>query len=225
MKTTDVSKQRFLFLAILFFLLLPAITFAQTCIAQRYLSSSFATLAGTWATSACILPFVCTAVTTTPVQTAINASQTNNAIKVTGTCAENLSITEATTRIVLDGQGSAALVGAAANSTIAINGSAGITIRNFLSISGGNTGILVNRGAAAVIVSNTIENNNNGIRVEDGATARIGINSGNDTVASPNIIQNNTRNGIFVNRASSAHIVGNTISGNGTAGVSVTKVS
>ena len=65
----------------------------------------------------------------------------------------------------------------------------------------------------AAIIDNTIEDNVRGIQVSEGSSARIGFSSVNDPV-SPNLIQNNDREGIRVQRHASARIVGNTISGN-----------
>lgn len=202
----------------------PALVSAQTCIAQRFANSTATTPITSWATSICVLPLTCT-VTATPVQDAVNATTTANVVKVTGTCSEDVLVREEKARITLDGQGSAALVGDPTTSTIQIRGS-GITIRDFLSISGGSNGILVSQGGTATIINNTIESNSGtGIAVQDGSSARIGFSTGNDTVASPNIIQNNTDHGIRVSRTSGARIIGNTISNNGAVGVLVTRVS
>jgi len=102
----------------------------------------------------------------------------------------------------------------------------GITIKGFVSIRGGSSGIFVNRGGVVIIVDNTIESNSsNGITVGEGGTARIGFLTAFDTVASPNDIHNNGGDGIRVERTSSARIVGNNISNNGDDGIDVRKGS
>jgi parallel beta-helix repeat protein len=168
---------------------------------------------------------------------------------VSGACNENLQIPEQVVNITLDGQGTATINGPdASSSTILVRGD-GITIKNFASVTGGETGITVTRGGAALIDSNVIQNtgtngivvtqsssariiNNtiqgnpqSGIVITDSSSARIGFNMPDDTEASPNIIQNNKENGIIVTRSSSARIVGNTLSGNTENGVLVTRVS
>src|SRR5262245_38813379 len=168
---------------------------------------------------------------------------------VSGACTENVQIPEQVVNITLDGQGTAAINGPnPSDATIVVRGN-GITIRNFASITGGETGITVTRGGTAIIDNNVIQNtgthgivvnqtssaritNNtiqgnpeNGILIGDSSSARIGFNMPDDTEASPNVIQNNKENGIIVTRSSSARIVGNTISGNTENGVLITRVS
>src|SRR4029453_5404930 len=85
---------------------------------------------------------------------------------VSGACNENVLIPEQVVNITLDGQGTATINGPdASNSTINVRGN-GITIRNFASVTGGETGILVTRGGAALIDSNVIQSTGgNGISV------------------------------------------------------------
>ena len=164
---------------------------------------------------------------------------------VSGACNENVLIPEQVVNITLDGQGTATINGPdASSSTINVRGN-GITIRNFASITGGETGIIVTRGGTATIDRNVIQNtgNNgiivslsssariinktiqgnpaNGILISEGSSARIGF----DTEASPNVIQKNGENGIIVTGTSNARIVGNTISGNTENGILVNRVS
>jgi parallel beta-helix repeat protein len=170
-------------------------------------------------------------------------------LSVSGACNENVQIPEQVSNITLEGQGTATINGPDANSaTILVRGD-GITIRNFASISGGETGITVTRGAAALIdnnviqstggngisvvqsssariINNTIQGNpGTGIVVSESSSARIGFNMIDDTQASPNVIQKNGENGIIVTGSSNARIVGNTISSNGDHGVLVNRVS
>jgi parallel beta-helix repeat protein len=170
-------------------------------------------------------------------------------LSVSGACSENVQIPEQVLNITLDGQGTATINGADASSaTILVRGN-GITIRNFASITGGETGITVTRGGAALIdsnviqstggngisvvqsssariINNTIQGNlGTGIVVTESSSARIGFNMTDDTQASPNVIQKNGENGIIVTGSSNARIIGNTISGNTENGVLVNRVS
>ncbi len=168
---------------------------------------------------------------------------------VSGACNENVLIPEQVVNITLDGQGTATINGPDASSpTINVRGN-GITIRNFASITGGETGIIVTRGGTATIdrniiqntgnngiivslsssariINNTIQGNPaNGILISEGSSARIGFVMTDDTEASPNVIQKNGENGIIVTGTSNARIVGNTISGNTENGILVNRVS
>ena len=183
------------------------------------------------------------------ISDALRRLRPGDTLSVSGACNENVQIPEQVVNITLDGQGTATINGPdASSSTINVRGN-GITIRNFASITGGETGIIVTRGGTATIDRNVIQNtgnngiivslsssariiNNtiqgnpaNGILITEGSSARIGFNMPDDTEASPNVIQNNKQDGIVVTRSSSARIVGNTISGNTDNGVLVTRVS
>ncbi len=183
------------------------------------------------------------------LQTAIRATSTpGTTFYVTGTCNENITISEPRERFTLDGGGTATINGLdLTTATIQIL-APGVTIRGF-TILGGNNGIMVYRGGAATIESNTIQNtggigiqvnqngfarivnnmirNNlsNGIVVMENSYARIGFLTGSDTIASPNTIENNGDNGIYVGRSSSARIVGNIIRNNTNDGIQVDRVS
>jgi parallel beta-helix repeat protein len=183
------------------------------------------------------------------VSAALQTLPPGDTLFVSGACNENVVIAEQVVNVILDGQGAATINARDPNDPTINVRSNGITIRNFASITGGETGILVTRGGAATIDSNIIQNTgNNGIVVNltssariinntiqgnpqsaivitDSSSARIGFLATEDTVARPNIIQNNGENGITVTRGSSARIVGNTISGNGDNGVIVTRVA
>jgi parallel beta-helix repeat protein len=179
---------------------------------------------------------------------AIKKLKPGDTLSVTGTCNENLLITEDTFRVVLDGQGKATIQAQDKNiPTVEVRGR-GITIKGF-TVTGGRDGIVVNRGGQgvidgntindtgriglqvtqssfAVIVNNTIQNNRtSGISIGGSSYALIGIKSGLDTTASPNTIQNNGQNGISVSRSSNARITGNTIRNNKFNGVLVTRAS
>jgi parallel beta-helix repeat protein len=183
------------------------------------------------------------------ISEALRRLRPGDTLLVSGACNENVQIPEQVANITLDGQGTATINGPDASSTTILVRGDGITIRNFASITGGETGITVTRGGAALIDSNVIQNtgtngivviqsssariiNNTiqgnpqtGIVISESSSARIGFSMADDTEASPNVIQNNKENGIVVTRSSSARIVGNTISGNTDNGVIVTRVS
>ena len=183
------------------------------------------------------------------ISEALRQLNPGDALLVSGACNENVVIPEDVVNVILDGQGTATINARdAGDPAINVRGS-GITIRNFVSIGGGETGILVTRGGAASIDSNFIQNAGNngvvvnlnssariinntiqgnpqtGIVITDSSSARIGFLATGDTVARPNLIQNNGENGITVARGSSARIVGNTIKGNGDNGVLVARVA
>jgi parallel beta-helix repeat protein len=89
----------------------------------------------------------------------------------------------------------------------------------------GRSGIVVAMSSFAHIMGNTIEDGFvDGIMVADNSTARIGIRNHDETDATPNIIQGNEY-GVTVVRSSSALIVGNTISGNTHDGIRIAMVS
>ena len=183
------------------------------------------------------------------ITAAVERLNPGDTLLVEGACVENVLIPEQVVNITLDGQGTATINGPDASSaTINVRGN-GITIRNFSSITGGQTGITVTRGGTATIDSNGIQNtgtngivvnlsssariiNNtiqgnpaHGILISEGSSARIGFVMADDTEASPNVIQKNGENGIIVTGSSNARIVGNTISSNTDHGVLVNRVS
>jgi parallel beta-helix repeat protein len=181
------------------------------------------------------------------LQAAVNAAVPGDTIPVSGTCNENILVPNDKQRIALDGGGTAIIRGPnSATPTLNIRGK-GILLRGF-TITGGSSGIHVNRGAASVIDDNTIQNtggtgvivdelafsvltNNSvennpgaGILVSEGSAARIGFNADIETVASANRIEGNAV-GLLVTNGSSARAVGNTISDNTGAGVIVLRGS
>lgn len=182
------------------------------------------------------------------IQAAVNAAGTFSTISVTGTCTEGVFIGENKELITLDGGGLATINGPDANTQVVLVRGRNITVKRF-TITGGRHGVFVQRGGTAIIDGNTIQNaatrgihvnqhsfaiitnnliqNNatDGILINENSSARIGFETGIDTVASPNTIQNNTGRGISITRSSNARIVENTISGNLDDGVAVTRDS
>jgi parallel beta-helix repeat protein len=183
------------------------------------------------------------------ISEALRQLNPGDTLLVSGACNENVVIPEQVVNVILDGQGTATITAQdPTDPTVNARGN-GITIRNFVSIAGGETGILVTRGGAATIDSNIIQNAGNngivvnlnssarivnntiqgnpqsGIVITDSSSARIGFLQTGDTAARPNVIQNNGENGVTIARSSHARIVGNTISGNGDNGVIVTRVA
>ena len=182
------------------------------------------------------------------LQAAIDRAKPGEALLVTGVCKENVTVPEEVSRVILDGQGKATIHGPdASKPTIVVKGR-GITLKGF-TVSGGrdainvtqggqavldgNTveragrnGVEVNRLSDAVLVNNTVQDNpGNGVLISSNAAARIGFLSTLEETASPNLIQKNGRDGIVVNRSSSARLVGNTIRNNGRNGVNVMRAS
>lgn len=183
------------------------------------------------------------------IQEAVNNSNPGDTVLVSGSCSENVVVGVGRRNIVIDGQGTAMIDGPDPTAhTILIRG-AGITIRRFSSISGGQDGVHITRGGDAIVASNTIENTNrfgiavvqgssarivnniihdnprHGILVEESASARVGFLSFEDTTPRPNTIQGNGGDGVNVNRSSSAIILSNTITGNHGNGVGIFRVS
>ena len=161
-------------------------------------------------------------------------------VLVSGTCNENVEITEAFDGIVLDGQGVATIHGPdAARDTLRLVGVRNFTIRGFTitggrdginlrgvqmvsiqrnTIRAGRDGIQVDRGSFAMITDNTLQNGRDGIVVHESSAARIGFATSTAAAPSPNLIDSNGRHGILVSRASTARIAGNTIANNGISG-------
>ena len=169
-------------------------------------------------------------------------------VLVHGTCLENLLIQPELQRITIDGQGEATIEAAdTLQPAIQVLGRE-VTIKGF-TVTGGFFGIGINRGATAVIDDNTIrdaehsgievsqnsfakivnniieDNQLNGIFVLGSSSVHIGVLSTGDKVPSPNLIQNNGEDGIKVLRASTARIIGNTLSGNRCNGLTVQQAS
>lgn len=169
-------------------------------------------------------------------------------ILVHGTCRENILIQAELQRITLDGQRKATIKAADTRQpAIQVLGRE-VTIKGF-TVTGGSFGIAINRGATAVIDTNTIQHAANsgpevshnsfarilnntiqhsgqhGILVLGSSSVHIGVWYTDDKVPQPNIVQNNGGDGIQVLRSSTARIIGNTLSGNRRNGLTVQQAS
>jgi parallel beta-helix repeat protein len=169
-------------------------------------------------------------------------------ILVQGTCRENLFIQSEVLRITLDGQGKTTIDAPDARRPAVQVLGREVTIKGF-TVTGGTFGIAINRGATgtidrntvrnaaisglevshngfARIVNNTVERNQqHGILILGSASVHIGIIGTDDQIPGPNIVRDNGGDGIQVLRASTARIIGNTISGNGRNGLTVQQAS
>ena len=182
------------------------------------------------------------------LQQALEGAASGDTVSVTGTCNENVLVRNDKVRVFLDGGGTAVINGSdPSRPAIDIRGKA-VSIQG-LAITGGSNGIVVQRGANAVInnnmidgtggpgvlvnqqafavlTNNTIQNNAaEGVYVGEGSAAHIGFNSGIETTASSNTIQFNGGSGITIAGSSSARVVGNMIHNNGGDGVTVDSAS
>ena len=169
-------------------------------------------------------------------------------VLVQGTCQENILIQAELQRITLDGQRKATIKAAdARRPSIQVLGRE-VTIKGF-TVTGGSFGIAINRGATAVVDTNTIQraanagvevshnsfarivnntiqhNTQHGILVLGSSSVHIGVWYTDDKVPQPNIIQNNGVDGIQLLRSSTARIIGNTLSLNRRNGLTVQQVS
>jgi hypothetical protein len=181
------------------------------------------------------------------LQTAINNAAPGTTITVNGTCGENITIGFDKSNLTLNG-GTAPGINGSDLTKPTITVLSRFAVLNGFTITGGSIGIQVVRGATADIngnnvqpsgtlgiavvqnsyariVNNTIHNSSDsGIVVADHAFADIGVNGPFDAATQPNNINTNGT-GIRVARASSARIIGNTISNNTNYGVQVMMVS
>jgi len=190
------------------------------------------------------------------IRAALSTAKAGDTLTVSGTCNESLTIDAEISRITLDGRGTATIISPNATlNTVIIRGKE-ITIRGF-AITGGNNGVILQRGATAVIdgntirgngvaagtsscqcasgilvgplssaaiINNTIENNGNGISVDENSNARVGFQAPT-VLGLPNIVQNNVNAGIAILHNSSARIIGATIINNGGDGIQIERAS
>src|SRR5438477_2230728 len=88
---------------------------------------------------------------------AIKTLKPGDTLLVSGTCNENLAISQEVDRITLDGQGTATINGDSSANAVTVTGR-GITIRGFVITGGAPQAISVADGGSAVIDGNTIQN-------------------------------------------------------------------
>mgnify|MGYP003575320381 FL=1 len=188
------------------------------------------------------------------VAAAAEAAKPDDTLALRGICKGTVIIAAEAKRLTLNGQGVATLAHPTGNTTpgpgahvVYIRGR-GITITG-LRIHGGvdgvhlsgpaqavihgnvisdNTGrgIHVDKGSVAQIYDNVIERNDGGgIHITESSMARIGFLIPPQPQLHPNQVRNNGRYGIFVERGSTARIVGNRIEANDGAGVMVDRSS
>ena len=188
------------------------------------------------------------------VAAAVAAAKPGDTLAVRGVCKETVMIPAEVTRITIDGQGLATISHPTGITTpgpsahvVYIRGR-GITVSG-LRIHGGvdgvhlsgpahavihhnvisgnkGRGIHVDKGSVAQVFDNVIERNDGGgIHVTESSMARIGFLIPPQPRLQPNQIKNNGRYGIFVERGSTARIVGNLIEANDGAGVMVDRSS
>lgn len=116
-------------------------------------------------------------------------------IAVTGTCAENIIISNLA-HVTIEGSPSASIVNAAtpAQNVVHIQGSRDIVLRN-LTISGGANGVVIWRGSEVSLEGCTLENNERrGVHVSDSSTLILGGGAPEQAVT----IRNNPTQGIHV---------------------------
>lgn len=181
------------------------------------------------------------------IQPAVDAARPGDTIVVSGLCAEHLVIRSEVTRITLDGQGSATILGPVATEYVVYVAGKEITIAGF-TITGGLDGIHLAGaagGASAIVDGNTIEkasrrgifmdqtsvvrianstiqdNLEDGVYIVENSSARIGLITASQQ--SSNTIRNNGGHGISVLGSSNALIMGNSIEGNSGDGIRVAR--
>jgi len=185
------------------------------------------------------------------LQSAIDSANPGDTIVVSGTCTGNFLVRNDKVRLFIQSTGLASGVCVGRTATIfgGLSGTA-LDIRgkavsvSCMVITGGDNGIVVQRGANAVLDQNQVQNANGegitvsssafaaitnndirgnegaGIKVMENSSARIGWNSSQSGPAAPNDIFINDI-GILVTGSSSARITSNTIHDNSSDGIRV----
>ena len=188
------------------------------------------------------------------IAAAVAVAKPGTRLAVRGVCKESVNIPAEITGVTLDGQGAATIShptgtsapGPAAH-VVYIRGR-GITVTGFriqggvdgVHLSGpahavihGNVisgnrgrGIHVDKGSVAQVFDNVVENNDGGgIHITESSMARIGFLIPPQPALQPNQVRNNGAYGIFIERGSTARVVGNRIELNRGAGVMVDRSS
>jgi nitrous oxidase accessory protein NosD len=188
------------------------------------------------------------------IAAAVAVAKPGDILAVRGLCKETVIIPAELTSVTIDGQGVATISHPTGSSTpgptahvVYVRGRS-ITVTGFRILGGvdgvhlsgpahavihGNVisanrgrGIHVDKSSVAQIYDNVIEKNDGGgIHITEGSMARIGFLIPPQTVLQPNQIRNNGSYGIFIERGSTARIVGNRIEVNTGAGVMVDRSS
>jgi parallel beta-helix repeat protein len=182
------------------------------------------------------------------IQHRLSSAHPGDTLLVRGTCTEHVTLSELKSDVTLDGQGSAEIHAPGITQAAIRVRARGAVIRGFrivggeqgIAVLGGgaavidgnviegaaNSGILVTRHSSAGIVNNTVQSNgSDGITVTESSSARIGFLDPDAGAPSPNLLTTNARGGVTVSRSSNARIAGNTITGNGDAGVRVVRAA
>jgi nitrous oxidase accessory protein NosD len=188
------------------------------------------------------------------IAAAVAVAKPGDILAVRGVCKETVIIPAELTRVTLDGQGVATISHPTGISTpgpaahvVYIRGR-GITVSGFRILGGvdgvhlsgpahavihGNVisanrgrGIHIDKGSVAQIYDNVVEKNDGGgIHITESSMARIGFLIPPQPALQPNQIRSNGSYGIFIERGSTARIVGNRIEVNTGAGVMVDRNS
>ncbi len=138
------------------------------------------------------------------IQKGLTGLKPGDTLLVSGSCGENALIPAELTGVTLDGQGNARITPPdPSRDAVHIEGRA-ITIKGF-AIDGGRNGVVVTRGAAAVIDGNVIQNAGKSVQVR-GAGDGVVVSQSSSAVIINNTIRDNGRYGIFVFEGSSARI-------------------
>jgi parallel beta-helix repeat protein len=188
------------------------------------------------------------------VAAALAAARPGDTLTVRGVCRESVIIPAEFTGLTLNGQGAATISHPTGTTTpgpaahvVYIRGR-GITVTGFRIVGGvdgihlsgpahavihGNVisgnkgrGVHVDKGSVAQIYDNVIESNDGGgIHITESSMARIGFLIPPQPQLQPNQIRNNGRYGIFIERGSTARVIGNRIEANKGTGVMVDRSS
>jgi parallel beta-helix repeat protein len=188
------------------------------------------------------------------VAAAVAAAKPGDTLALRGVCKETVIIPAEATRITLTGQGLATISHPTGSTTpgpaahvvyirgrgitvtglrihggvdgVHLSGPAQAVIHGNLIFDNKGRGIHVDKGSVAQIYDNVIERNGGGgIHITESSMARIGFLIPPQPQLQPNQVRNNGRYGIFVERGSTARIVGNRIEANDGAGVMVDRSS
>lgn len=204
-------------------LILTVPGYAGTCVADltgdgNVDGEDLALMAAEFGTADCSTTLVVDCGNGDTIAGALAVADPGDTIQVSGTCNESILLYSPNhDRVILDGQGTAVLDGQG-QTVVTVDGSRGVVIQGFI-IKNGLDGVLVEKGASALLDGVTVQGNaDDGIQVDENASAvirdcRVGGNQIGDK---------NQNDGIFVFRSSSATLNGTvTSTGNGDNGINV----